>query len=111
MFDFMNKVSEAAIEKMFLQLLKDFTSQDLTWATNEDVSLLLLTEKNSPKLLKTASGMARGFKSQGHLLNSTNMMLWLEEKRKDLWLPVSISPRKRVWMQKQIEDFRQFLFS
>ena len=111
MFDWVNTASEKVIEKLFLDIIKDFTPQDLTWATNDNASLLLLTEKNSPKLLRTASGLAKGFQGQGHLLNSTNLMTWLEEKRKDLWLPVSISPRKRTWMQKQIEDFRRFLFS
>ena len=111
MFDLVNTASEKIIEKLFLDIINDFTSSDLSWAVNENASLLLLTEKNSPKLLKTASRLARGFRGQGHHLNSTNMMIWLEEKRKDLWLPIKISPRKRVWMQKQIEDFRRFLFS
>jgi len=111
MFNFMEKVSEATIEKLFLDIIKDFSTANLTWATENDASLLLMTQQNSPKLLRTASGLAKGFKGCGHYLNSTNMLLWLKEKRPEIHTAIILNPKKKAWMQKQIEDFRRFLFS
>ena len=111
MFNWINGIPEKVIEKLFLDIIKDFTPSDLQWATDNDASLLLLTQENSPKLLRTASAMARGFKGQGHLLNSTNLMSWLQEKRPEIYLAINLNPKKRAWMSKQVEEFQKFFFS
>jgi len=108
--NFMDNMSETVVEQMFLQLLKDFTVNDLSWATSNNVSLLALTEKNNPKLLRTASGLAKKFKGQGYLLNTKNVMIWLKEKRPELYTSLNLVPERKVWLSKQVNDFRQFLF-
>ena len=110
MFDFINGIGEKAIEDMFMKILKDFSENDLQAAVKGDVSLLLLTEQNNPKLLRMASGLARKFRGQKQHFTFQNLMQWLEGRRPDLYSSVIIDVKKKAWIENQIDSFRQFLF-
>ena len=111
MFDFINDAGEVAVEKLFLQVIGGFTIADLRWATDSGASLLLLTQENNPKLLRMASGLARGFNCQGYHLNTTNVLKWLKDKRPEVYVSVNVNPRMRKWLDRNVEEFRRFLFS
>lgn len=110
MFDWVDSASEKTIEKLFIKLLEDFDTDDLEYATKNNVSLILLTQKHKPKLLNIASSLASNFKNQGHLLTIDNVMKWLEMKRRDFWFKIILDEKKRDWLAKQVYDYRVFLF-
>ena len=111
MFDFLNNASEKILEKTFLKLLEGFSSNDLETAAKNDMSLLLLTKQNNPKLLRTAVGIASRFRGQKHLLNMKNVMEWLKDNREGLWISTVSDNGNKAWLGKQIDEFRDFLWS
>jgi len=111
MLDILGEISEKAIEKLFMKLLEDFSSNDLEYAVENNVSLLLLTQEYRPKMLMLASGIARNFRGQGHLLNIDNVIKWLEANRKDFSIKIITDNNKKEWLKRQVDDFRNFLFS
>ena len=110
MFDFLNNASEKVLEKTFLKLLADFSSNDIETAAKDDMSLLLLTEQHNPKLLRTAAGISRGFRGQKHSLNMENVMEWLKDNREDLWISIISDNSKKAWLERQIDGFKAFLW-
>ena len=110
MFDFINGASEAVLERFFLQLLNPFDREDLDEAVRNDVSLLDETVKGNPKSLAIAEGAAKRFRGQAHMLTTENVLGWLKEKRYELYFAFISDPRARAWIDRQISEFREYLF-
>lgn len=110
MFDWVDTASERAIEKLFLKLLESFDNDDLQKATDENLSLLLLTQEHRPKLLRTASAIAGRFRVQGYLLTYQNVLSWLKEHHRSLWFSIQLDKKKQKWLENQVNIFHKFLF-
>ena len=110
MFDFINDAGDAVFERFFLQLLDGFDREDLDDAIRNDVSLLDETAKYNPKALAVAEGAAKRFRSQIQLLTTMNVLGWLKEKRYELYFAFISDQKSRVWLERQISEFRTYLW-
>ena len=111
MFDFIDRIGEATVEKIFMSLLEGFTAEDLRTAVEQNISLLDETAKHRPHTLALAEKIAGRFRGQGQHLNYENVMKWLSEKRPDFYLGIKFRPSSQEWMKQQIKEFRTFLFA
>lgn len=110
MFDFLNGMGEAAVEKMFLNLIKDFSVEDLKEAVKTNLSLLEQTATFNPRMLAMAERLAKRFQSQKDTLTPDNVMGWLKEKRNDFYLAVLFNNNNKRWLDTQISGFRAYLW-
>lgn len=110
MFDMINNASEAVLERFFLQLLDGFDREDLDEAVKSDVSLLDETVRHKPKALAVAEGAARRFRGQAHMVTPENVLQWLKAKRYELYFAFISDPKARAWLDRNIREFRAYLF-
>jgi len=111
MFDFINGASEAVLERFFLQLLDGFDREDMDEAVRNDVSLLDETAKHNPRALAVAERAAQRFGGQSHLLTTNNVLKWIKTKRYELYFGIVSDPKARKWLDRQISEFRAYLFN
>lgn len=110
MFDIFNKVGETLIEKMFLDMLKDFSTEDLGDAVKNNTSLLDETTKYRPWILRTGERLAKQFNSYKDFVTTENVLIWLKQKRFDFYFTIISDPKKKAWLDKQVEEVCKFLF-
>ena len=110
MFDIIDSASEAILERFFLQVMKPFDREDMDDAIKNNVSLLDETVKGNPKALAIAEGAAKRFRGQAHMLTTENVLGWLKDKRYELYFGIVSDPKAKRWMNRQISEFKAYLF-
>ena len=110
MFDLVNSASEAVLEKFFIQILDPFDREDLDEAVEADVSLLDETAKDNPGALTMAEGAAKRFRGQAHILTIENVLMWTKSKRYELYFAFVSDKKAYNWLDRQISEFRAYLF-
>ena len=98
------------MERFFLQLLEPFDRDDLDGAVESDVSLLDETLKGNPRALVVAERLAGRFRGQANLLTVENVLKWVKEKRYELYFAFISNPKARAWIERQVREFRMYLF-
>lgn len=111
MFDIINNVSEAFLERLFLRIMEPFDREDLDEAIRSDVSLLDEAVKGSPKDLAMAENAAQRFRGQAHLLTTENVLGWMKDKRYELYFGIISDPKARAWLNRNVHEFREYLFN
>jgi len=110
MFDFLNGAGERVVERFFLKLIDPFDREDLEDAVRRDVSLLDETAAANPGLLSKAEALARRFRGQRGLLTVENIIEWMKDRRPELYFYLASDPAAHAWIDRQIREFRDFLF-
>ena len=106
MFDF----GEKFVEEFFLNLIKDFSGSDLSYAVYNDISLIDAAAENNSKLLSFGFKMAKKFSGYSMYLTTDNVIDWLSEKRPDFYVAVKISKKHYDWLDRNVNEVKRFLF-
>jgi len=111
MFGFIDKAAERVVEKFFLDALKPFDVEDLKEAVKNNVSLLDEAAKYNSGSLSFAENMAKQFGGQSQLLTTDNVLEWIKEKRHELYFTFISDRKARNWLDRNIKEFKEFLFN
>jgi len=111
MFDIIDKTAEKFMERVFLGVIEPFDREDLEQAVKDDVNLLDETMKYNPKSLAMAENMARRFNGQARLLTTENVLEWIKDKRYELYFFFVSDLKAKVWLDRQVSEFRTYLFN
>ena len=106
-----DRATEKFMEKFFLSMISPFSVEDLENAVKTDESLLDGALAFNPGALAFAEKMAKQFNGQSTLLNTDNVMKWVQEKRSDLYFAFVSDFRKKRWLDRQVKEFKEYLFN
>lgn len=104
------EIGEKVVEKIFLDLISEFSVDDLEYAVKHGIYLLDLAQENNSKLLSVGSNLARMFRGQSNLLTTENVLMWLCEKRKDMFGAIAVDRNKYIWLDRNVNEIKTFLF-
>jgi hypothetical protein len=99
------------VETIFLNLIQKYRVEDLRKAINEDVDLAALTCQYAGQLVKVGRVYAKLFgSSEKDDLTAENLIFYMRTKRPDLYNELTLNPKGRPWLKKNIEGFKKVLW-
>jgi len=102
---------EGVIEEIFLNLILQFSLEDLKQAVKNNVNLLNEAKLHEPNLLLFAKNVATFFGNYKDELNLNNILSWLKLRRRDFWEYLTKDEKAKMWLEIQISNFKSFLFT
>jgi len=106
-----DRATEKFMEKFFLSLINPFSVEDLENAVKADDSLLDGAMAFNPSALAWAERAAKQFNGQSKHLTTENVLQWIMDKRSDLYFSIITDFRKRRWLDRQVKEFKEYLFN
>lgn len=99
------------VEEIFLNIISQFTPEQLTEAIQRDVSLAELICEHAPFLIAIAKPFVGIYSSQLCLLKADNMLAYLRQHRPDLAAVINGSKQNYKWLEKNIIEIKKLLVS
>ena len=106
-----DRATEKFMEKFFLSMISPFSVEDLENAVKADDSLLDAAMAGNPSGLSWAERAAKQFNGQSKFLTTENVLQWIADKRSDLYFSIITDFRKRRWLDRQVKEFKEYLFN
>jgi len=97
------------LDKIVLSLLKNYSTKDLKYAVNRNISLKQLMYF-VPGLLELSKITATLYQPQASYFNENNILDWLKIKRPDLYKILIKDSKAKAWFQKQVRELRGLFF-
>lgn len=98
-----------AAEKTFLGLISGYKEAELIYAIRTKANLAELAKENQPQVVSMAKIMLGIFKFDTSELTTDNMMLYLFEKRPDLYRVLDTNPNGRIWLDWNVRNVKALL--
>lgn len=97
------------VEKIILNLIKDFKKVDLEFAIRRSISLADLILKYQPYLISLAKFIYPMYSKNGNLLTYQNVLKWLKKVRPDLYEVIIASEKGKNWLRKQVNEIKRLI--
>lgn len=101
---------ENLVKNVFIGMLKPFSAVDLNKAVMGNISLLDNMIKYSPSQLSLAEKLSHHFVNQKNLLTTENVMIWMMDKRPDLYIVFKNDIKSFRWLDWNTKELSIFLF-
>lgn len=98
-----------ALEKAFLDILKEFKPEDLEYAVRKQISLARLVITKAPEFIPQARFIAITFSHKVYLMTAKNMLEWIYQNRYDLY-PILNTFDGKSWLEKNIKDMFYIIY-
>jgi hypothetical protein len=98
------------IEKIFIDIIKRYNGTDLKYAIQKDIDLAQLMKQYAGYLINIGRVFAKFYQSQSYQLNVENILLYLSEKRPDLYNVIMSEPKGYDWLNTQIKNIKNLFF-
>jgi len=97
------------LEKVFIEILSNFSVEDLKFAIKNDVDLAKLMVERVPTIVKMIRAFAHFYNNQKNEINADNIVLFLSEKKPE-FAKTLMTPQGKKWLNKNIINIKRIIF-